>query len=65
MRKLIQVHHKKSLSKIIAEEKILTLKDARKCSELWDINNGEVLCEKCHTERHNIKEGELWGENTM
>jgi len=64
-RKLIQVHHKKSLSKIIDEKKILTLKDARKCRELWDVSNSEVLCEKCHAGKHIIKEEELWRENII
>ena len=32
--------------------------DIRNCEELWDLSNGECLCEKCHKKIHNkIKYG--------
>ena len=41
-------HHIKELSLIIKENGIKNLKDARKCKELWNINNGQTLCIPCH-----------------
>ena len=32
-----------------------TLDDARDCKELWNIDNGIVLCKKCHYKIHNRK----------
>ena len=43
-----EVHHIKQLSKIIKENNIKNLEDARKCQELWELNNGVTLCKDCH-----------------
>lgn len=44
----ITAHHIKPLNKIIKENNILSIEDSLKCDELWDVNNGQILCEKCH-----------------
>lgn len=44
----VTVHHIKAFSKIIKENNIKGLSQARKCKEFWDINNGITLCEECH-----------------
>jgi len=49
----LEVHHKIPLSKIVQENNIKTLDDARKCKDLWDVNNGIVVCRKCHYKIHN------------
>ena len=49
------VDHIKRFSVIIAEHKITSLEEALACEELWDINNGRVLCVSCH------KMTETWG----
>lgn len=46
--KSLQVHHKKSLERIIKENNMTDIEEALSCNELWDINNGIVVCEKCH-----------------
>lgn len=33
---------------ILFKYKIKTLADAKKCKELWNINNGKTLCVSCH-----------------
>lgn len=44
----LEIHHKKSLSSIIYENKITSFEKALTCELLWDINNGETLCPDCH-----------------
>jgi 5-methylcytosine-specific restriction endonuclease McrA len=44
----IEVHHIKSLARIIVERNIRNLVEAIRCEELWNINNGLTLCVKCH-----------------
>jgi hypothetical protein len=44
----LQVHHIKPYSKIIEENKITTVEEAKNCFELWDLLNGKSLCVKCH-----------------
>lgn len=46
----LEVHHIKSFSDIIEEEKIKSFGDIRPESQLWDINNGQTLCIKHHKE---------------
>ena len=33
---------------IVIKNKILTTEEAISCQKLWDIDNGQVLCQKCH-----------------
>lgn len=41
-------HYPKKFSEIMKENKITSYEEAQKCNELWDINNGRVLCLDCH-----------------
>lgn len=45
-------HFPKTFSIIIRENKIDSMDDAVKCSELWDLNNGRTMCYSCHKKRH-------------
>lgn len=49
-------HHIKPFSLILWERKISSIDKARKCEELWDINNGITLCTKCHIKVHKRKD---------
>lgn len=44
----IEVHHINPFASILEINKIKSLFDALNCSELWNINNGQTLCRKCH-----------------
>lgn len=44
----LNADHIKPLSFILKEYNIKTLKDARKCEEIWDTKNGRTLCVPCH-----------------
>lgn len=45
---ILDVDHIIPFSQILEEQEISTLDQARICKELWDINNGRVLCRNCH-----------------
>ena len=41
-------HHIKSFATILEENNINNLEEALLCEELWNINNGQTLCNDCH-----------------
>ncbi len=44
-----EAHHKdKSFADILSSNNVVSVKDAKLCEELWDINNGETVCVDCH-----------------
>ena len=51
----LTAHHIKSFCKIIKENNIKNIVEARNCLELWNINNGVTLCEECHKLTDNYK----------
>lgn len=44
----LQVHHIKPMRLILQDNNVTTIEDAKDCEELWDVKNGQVLCEDCH-----------------
>jgi 5-methylcytosine-specific restriction endonuclease McrA len=51
--------HIKPFAVILHENNIKTLQEAFQCAELWDVDNGRTLCEKCHHKT------DTWGTKTM
>lgn len=49
----LHVDHIKAYSLIVSENKIITVEEAKRCSELWDILNGRTLCMSCHQKTDN------------
>ena len=45
-------HHKRPFSDLLRKNSISSRDDARKCAALWDISNGETLCQEHHYEAH-------------
>ena len=52
-----EVHHIKPFVEILKEKKILSLKKALKCKELWKLENGVTLCHECHKLTTNYRKG--------
>lgn len=42
------VHHRKPFNKILKDNHITTLEEAKKCQELWDTENGRVISKGEH-----------------
>lgn len=55
----VQVDHIKSLAIIVQTNNIETLEQALLCEELWDVNNGRILCVTCH------KKTSSWGRTRV
>lgn len=51
----ITAHHIKGFVKILRENNIKNILEARQCQELWAVNNGVTLCEECHSLTDNYK----------
>ncbi len=46
--KRLEVDHIIPFSKIMEENNIKSFEQGIECNQLWDINNGRVLCHECH-----------------
>lgn len=47
-KKNLDADHIIPLATLLKTYNITTVQQARKCKELWDINNGRTLCKRCH-----------------
>lgn len=48
----LNAHHIEPYHKVLKKYKPETVTDAYEIYELWDLNNGITLCEKCHKKIH-------------
>lgn len=46
----LHADHKKKFSQILFENNITSLEKALNCEELWKLENGRILCKRCHLE---------------
>ena len=44
----LEVDHIKQFRFILADNNIKTIEDARNCKELWNVDNGRILCRYCN-----------------
>lgn len=51
----LHAHHVKPFALILRENNIKNLEEALNCVELWNINNGQTLCEICHKKTDSYK----------
>lgn len=50
----INADHIKAFSIILKESNIKSIRQAEKCTELWDLSNGRTLCYECHKKTDNF-----------
>jgi 5-methylcytosine-specific restriction endonuclease McrA len=53
----LEAHHIRPFYKIMEKNCISDYEAAMACKELWDVDNGIAICEKCHIE---ISAGAAW-----
>ncbi len=50
--KNLRAHHIIPFYEIMFKHRVTTYGRALKCKQLWDLNNGELLCKQCHQKHH-------------
>lgn len=47
----LEVDHIKQFRFIVSDNKITTIDEAKKCEELWNVDNGRIVCRYCNINR--------------
>src|SRR3990167_526679 len=50
----LHMHHIVELAKLIEKHQLKTTEEARKCDELWSVENCKTLCKECHLIHHGL-----------
>lgn len=60
----LEIHHRKSLYSIVKNNKLMNILLSRtiECDELWDPNNGSVLCKPHHDEQESSQQRKILSE---
>lgn len=53
----LEAHHIKAFSQILKVNCITNIREAQRCKELWNIDNGITLCKECHKLTYNYRKG--------
>jgi hypothetical protein len=48
----LEAHHIVELAELLKRHGVTTREQARETPELWDLDNGETLCRRCHYAHH-------------
>ncbi len=48
----LESHNKRLFADILQDHNVTSTSDARACAALWDISNGETLCQEHHYQEH-------------
>lgn len=48
---VLNADHIRLFHHILADNNIKSIAEARACSELWNVDNGQTLCKSCHNEK--------------
>lgn len=51
----LEAHHRYPFAQLLKDYEIISVGQAVRTEELWDISNGVTLCKKCHKKRKKIK----------
>lgn len=44
----LEAHHLDPVAAILRRNNITTMRQAKDCTELWDVSKGQTLCKRCH-----------------
>lgn len=58
----LEAHHIEPFAALVHAHRLHDTDAARGCAPLWDVSNGETLCQRCHYDRHGRKHAKTRSE---